>query len=98
MNAEGNELPWETFKSAKIHSNYFLGEGRITVYNDEGDEIFSDSASAGNTFCLKSMRIDRLFMKPDAQKAIQNAARVVIEAYLATGETLTVFDGKVISK
>ncbi len=98
LNAEGNELPWETFKSAKIHSNYFLGEGRITVYNDKGDEIFSDSASAGNTFCLKSMRIDRLFMKPDTQKTIKNAARVVVEAYLATGETITVFDGKVVSK
>ena len=98
LDAEGNELPWETFKNAKIRSNYFLGESRITVYNDAGSVTYSGAASAGNTFCLKSMRIDRLFVKPDAQKAIQNAARVVIEAYLATGDTLTVFDGKVISK
>lgn len=95
LSLEGSEVPWESFKSAKIHSNYFLGEGRITVYNGEGDVIYSESASAGSTFCLKSMRIDRLFMKPDAQKTIKNAARVVVEAYLATGETITVFDGKV---
>ena len=98
LGLEGSEVSWESFKSARLRSNYFLGEGRITLYNNEGGVIFSDSASAGSTFCLKSMRIDRLFMKPDTQKAIKNAARVVVEAYLATGETITVFDGKVVSK
>lgn len=96
LNVEGNEVSWEKFKSAKLRSNYFLGEGRTAVYDEAGNILYADSASAGKTFCLKSMPIDRLFMSADAQKAIKNAARVVVEAYLATGETITVFDGKVL--
>lgn len=96
LNAEGNELPWETFKSAKIRSNYFLADINLAAYDAEGKVRFTTACNPGKTFCVKTMEMNRLLMSANTQKEVKAAERVVIKAYLANGETVTVFDGKVL--
>ncbi len=86
----------DALKSAKLSSNYFLAEVRLTAYDDEGKITYETACNPGKTFCVKDMEMDRLLMSANTQKEIKAAVRVVIQAYLANGETVTIFDGKVL--
>ena len=83
-------------KDAKLTSNYFLADINLTAYDAEGKVRFTTACNPGNTFCVKTMEMDRLLMSANTQKEVKAAERVVIKAYLANGETVTVFDGKVL--
>ncbi len=82
-------------KDAKLTSNYFLADINLTAYDAEGKVLFTTACNPGKTFCVKTMEMERLLMSANTQKEVKAAERVVIKAYLANGETVTVFDGKV---
>lgn len=85
----------EELKNATLSSNYFLAEARLTAYDATGKVSFETACNPGKTFCVKTMEMDRLLMSANTQKKAKAAEHVVVEAYLANGETITVFNGKV---
>lgn len=95
LDVEGTILSSKTLQTATLTTNYFIGEIRIKTYDAGGKETHSRTVTAGDTFCIKTTSLAQLLSSLATRKAAEAADRTVIEVYLANGETVTAFDGKV---
>lgn len=94
LSVESNKL--SDLQQATVTSNYNLATLSITIYDANGNEVYSKTkAPLDNHFSIRKANVSGLLLTAAAKEATKDGARTVISAYLANGETITVFDGTI---